>query len=335
MKNRGVSSNRKTAGNTRYDHENMMNWRVRLSGTLTALIWVLPALAAAKDAVAPVKPDLAFGIIADIQYSDEDSRGARRYRESLGKLRKCVADWNEQDIDFAVNLGDIIDGNETPEATARDFSEILGEFADLRAESYHVLGNHCLSVGRKNLLRDLILPASYYDFVREGWRFIVLDSTDISTYGWAEGHANHSAAKALLEKYGTLPAYRPWGGALGPGQLAWLASSLEQASQRGERVMVFSHMPLLVEASGPEGVLWNAAEVAKLLEKSGRVAVFFGGHHHSGGYFLKNGVHHVTIEGMIEAPTDGNAYAVVRVYKSKLVIDGTGSVPDRVLKLRK
>lgn len=297
-----------------------------------------PLTAQARYVVAPdaaAKPALTFGIVADIQYADRDSRGARRYRESLGKLEKCIADWNEQSLDFAISLGDIIDGNETPEATRRDFEAVLEEFSGLRAESYHVLGNHCLALGRQSLLRDLILPASYYDFVRDGWRFIVLDSTDISTYGWPEGHANYRAAKELLEKNGELPAYRTWGGALGPGQLAWLTSSLEQARQRDEWVMVFSHIPLLVEASGPEGVLWNAAEVAKLLEKSGRVAVYFGGHHHSGGYFMKNGIHHVTVQGMIEAPADGNAYAVVKVYKNKLVIDGTGAVPDRTLKIRK
>lgn len=324
---------------TRYDHKNRMIKSIWFLRALAAIVAIFPALAAqARNVATPdaaAKPVITFGVVADIQYADRDSRGGRHYRESLGKLEKCVADWNERSLDFAISLGDIIDGNETPESTRRDFDSVLEEFAALRAESYHVLGNHCLALGRQNLLRDLILPASYYDFVRDGWRFIVLDSTDISTYGWPEGHAHHKAAKALLEKNGELPAFRPWGGALGPGQLAWLTSSLEQASQRGEWVMVFSHIPLLVEASGPQGVLWNAAEVVKLLEKSGRVAAYFGGHHHSGGYFFKNGIHHVTIEGVVESPADGNAYAVVKVYKNKLVIDGTGAVPDRTLKLRK
>lgn len=325
-------------GGTRYDHKSRMTEKMKLRPAILYCLLLLSSGVPARYAASPdvaAKPVFAFGILADIQYSDEETRGERRYRESLGKLEKCIADWNEQNLAFAINLGDVIDGNETPEATRRDFETILDEFAALRVESYHVLGNHCLALGRQSLLLDLIMPASYYDFARDGWRLIILDSTDISTYGWPEENANYRAAKALLEKHGKLPAFRPWGGALGPGQLAWLESSLEQAGQRGERVMVFSHMPLLVEASGPEGVLWNAPEVLKLLEDSGRVAAFFGGHHHSGGYFLKNGIHHVTIQGMVEAPAGGNAYAIVKVFKNKLVIDGTGAVPDRTLKLRK
>ncbi len=59
--------------------------------------------------------DRRFGIATDVQYADIDdgfSHGGvpRFYRGALRGLRRAVAAWREQQVEFAIHLGDIIDG---------------------------------------------------------------------------------------------------------------------------------------------------------------------------------------------------------------------------------
>lgn len=57
------------------------------------------------------------------------------------------------------------------------------------------------------------------------------------------------------------------------------------------------------------------------------------GHDHEGGYHLdpETGVHHVTLEGVIETPPESNAFGTVAVYDDMMVLKGYGRTPDRVL----
>jgi len=50
-----------------------------------------------------------FGIVADPQYAPVPPRGSRFYAHSLWKLSEAVDDFNAQDVEFTVTLGDIID----------------------------------------------------------------------------------------------------------------------------------------------------------------------------------------------------------------------------------
>ena len=98
-------------------------------------------------------------------------------------------------------------------------------------------------------------------------------------------------------------------------------------------MFVFSHHPVLGESSTPDHLLWNHREVADLIEKSSCVAALFAGHDHSGGYAYRDGVHHVTLEGMVESPAGGNSFGVVEVYADSLKIRGNGKLTSRSLRL--
>ena len=52
------------------------------------------------------KPIIKFGVIADIQYSDDDAKGTRFYRNSLNKLEASINDINTELVDFSVILGE-------------------------------------------------------------------------------------------------------------------------------------------------------------------------------------------------------------------------------------
>lgn len=58
---------------------------------------------------------------------------------------------------------------------------------------------------------------------------------------------------------------------------------------------------------------------------------FMAGHDHDGGYYQDKdtGVHHLTLEGVIETPPYSNAFGTVSVYEDRMVLKGSGRVADR------
>jgi 3',5'-cyclic AMP phosphodiesterase CpdA len=245
-----------------------------------------------------------FGVVADVQYADKDAAGARHYRESLDNLEECVAELNRHDLAFTIELGDIIDGNVTPEKTLSDLDTITGVYDRLEMPKYFVVGNHCLNAGKESLREKLSRESFYYDFrVPEagGFRFVVLDGNDAGY------------------------------GVLGEKQLEWLRDTLADALANDQRVILFNHFALL-EAAAAHHRMREPGPVLDAMDEAGCVIAYFAGHDHAGGYAERNGVHNVTVKGMVEAP-EKNAYAVIEVYPDKLKEIGFGAEPLRVMPL--
>jgi len=292
----------------------------------SALLVGLSALgfALADCASAP----LAFGVVADVQYADQDDSGQRHYRASLAKLEDCVADLNAQPLAFTIQLGDIVDRG------SANLDRVLRVFNELKMPQHHVLGNHDLSIGRETVLSKLGLTTPYYSFSISKWRFVALDCSDVSLEGgWPENSARYLQAREWLDRLKSAgrPYAETWNGGIGEEQVQWLKQQLGDAAAVGQRVIVFGHMPVLAAASADWALLYNHEEIARLLESSGVVVAYICGHEHAGGYAQQNGVHYVTIQGMVEAPQ--NAYAVVTLLEDRIEIRGTGAVPTRTLRL--
>ena len=126
------------------------------------------------------------------------------------------------------------------------------------------------------------------------------------------------------------PQAKPWNGAIGNQQLAWLEAQLEMADKQKLNAIVFAHFPVL-----PLSALniWNDVEVVELLESHKSVKAFFNGHHHPGNYVEKKGIHYVTFQGMVMT-TEDTAYAVVTLNKKEITIDGFGREPSRTLSIK-
>ena len=298
---------------------------------LVLLLWILAAPGPATDG-----PRFRFGLVADVQYADKPSAGKRRYRESLESLARCVEDWREQPLAFALQLGDLIDGRETPGESAADLARVLALFSALPFPVHHVLGNHCLEVPRAELYGELELEAPYSSFRRDGLRFVVLDALAVSVCGWPPDSEPYREARRWLDEHprSDHPNAQTWNGALGKEQLAWLEAELAAAAAEGERALVFSHLPVLAAASSEYHLTWDHAAVVDVLLESDAVVAFFSGDDHGGGYAVREGVHFVTLQGMVEADPEENAYAVVEVYADRLELRGTGTVPSRSLPFR-
>lgn len=267
----------------------------------------------------------SFGVIADCQYCADPGSGVRKYAMSEEKLEQCVTHFNTMNLEYVVHLGDFID---------RDYIsfEVVGPiYKQLSMPKYHVLGNHDFSVSdelKKDVPERMGLLSRYYDFEVMGWRFVVLDGNDISFHAYPEGGDKYNEAEEYYDRNGIESP--KWNGAAGAGQLSWLNKVLKKASEVGEKVVLYCHFPIY-----PENVhnLWNAQEVITIIENYTCVKAYINGHNHAGNYAVKEGIHYLTMKGMVD--TEETSYAVINVFEDRLEVRGEGREEDRILEIRK
>ncbi len=261
------------------------------------ILWVvLSVLAISAGCAGQIQP-VRFAVVADVQYANKDAAGERYYRQSPGGLERFVQAANMQKPDFAIEFGDIIDGG--PDA-AQELDSILAIYHQLDCPKYYVLGNHEFSgLSRDVVLAKLNLEKGYYAFDRGTFRFVVLDTVELS-----------ASSDAAI------------------GQLAWLDRQLADAAMRKMDVMVFGHYPPLPEAGSY--LAGNARAVCQRLEKYGCVRAYLCGHYHPGGYVKQNGVHYLTLPAMVDTP-DGRTWAMMALYPDRLDIQGTGKIKNQTL----
>ena len=296
-------------------------------GVIQSLVAVLGSLYFVLGFVSseePTKGRFAFGAIADCQYCAEPGNGLRKYALSVDKLKGCVSDFNTMDLEYVVHLGDFIDKD------WESFDVVNPIYEQLSMPSYHVLGNHDFSVAddlKSKVPEKLGMPSTYYDFVVKGWRFVVLDGNDVSFHAYPA----ESDAYAEAEAYYNREQIRSpkWNGAVGSKQLEWLREVLNSSEENDEPVILFCHFPVYPENNHN---LWNAGEVIALLEEYSCVKAYVNGHNHKGHYGEKNGIHYVTLKGMVD--TERTAYAVIRVGEKRIQIKGFGREENRLLDIR-
>ncbi|MBS0011039.1 MAG: metallophosphoesterase [Bacteroidales bacterium] len=272
----------------------------------------------------PEQKIISIGLIADVQYCDCETIGTRFFSNSLEKLSLAIDDFNHSDIDFIMNLGDLID---------RDY-ESYGPVMDILEKSnkeiYHILGNHDLSIKpryKKKARKILTGDSSYYSFTRKAYRFIALNTCEISTY-YGKSRSAHKAMNYLrkLSREGYPNPFK-WNGAMGKKQIAWFRSELERARENQEKVIVFSHHTIQPEGSHN---IYNREEMLDILAAYDNIIAWFSAHDHKGGYDNSGNIHFVTMKGMVETRED-NAWAVLEIYPDKLWLKGSGREISRIL----
>jgi len=272
------------------------------------------------------KPTVRIGAIADCQYADADTRGQRHYRLAAEKLQSAVNELNQdEELDFVIHLGDFIDRD------FKSFEKVGPIFDQLKAPRYHLLGNHDYDVAdelKSQVPAALGLKERYYHFEVKDWRFIVLDGNEFSTLvhpkdseEWKEAEAFRTSKKKPLANYC---------GAIKQEQLAWLKGQLEAARAAKQRAIIFCHYPLTPEAHHN---LWNDTELLEFLKPFNDVtAAWINGHNHAGGYEQRDGIHYLTLKGMLN--TKENAFATIELFDDKIEVHGHYREEDRTLKLR-
>jgi len=264
--------------------------------------------------------DLRIGLVADPQYANNPTAGKRHYRESLWKLKEAIVSFNDNDVDFVQNLGDIIDRG------WENYDSIIPVYQHLKPgiDNYHLLGNHDYAIDSShlsNLLETLSMPDFYYSYVKKSWRFIVLDATDYSYFSNALHKHDTNQINSYYESTTGKPNNYRWNSAMGKKQQNWLKQELQDAESLAQRIIIFSHMPLRPLNSAEN--LWNNEEIIDIIENSSNVVAFINGHNHAGDYVFKNGIHYITILGMVD--TMINSYGILEIYKNSLVLRGYGN----------
>jgi len=272
------------------------------------------------------KPALKIGLIADPQYKNAPSVGERKYRESLWKLEEAIDTFNYYKVDFIQNLGDIIDGNWS------SYDSIIPVYQNISdgIENYHLLGNHDFAVDstqKENILKILSMPNFYYSYVKNNWRFIVLDGTDYAYFSNSVHNYSIDEIDSLYAKTEGKENYYKWNSGIGEKQQSWLREELKIADSLNQKVIVFCHLPVKPQFAAS---LWNSDEIVDILESSPNVVAFINGHHHDGGYAYENGIHYFTIFGMVN--TMISSYAILEMYKDSLVLKGFGNQKSYSLK---
>ena len=282
---------------------------------------VSPWLAQKRNAT---KYKFSFGAIADCQYCAGPNRGSRHYASSAGKLKECVTELNKHDLEFVIHLGDFIDRDYS------SFDKVLPIYQSLQMPAYHALGNHDFDVAdefKGKVVERMGMKSKYYEFSVKDWRFIVLDGNDVSFHAYPKNSPKYKDAERYYRE-NKIRSPR-WNGAVGSEQVAWLCKILQKAEKQKEQVAVFCHFP--VYPADPHN-LWNAGEIISLLEEFSCVKAYINGHNHKGKYGQKNGIHYLTLKGMVE--TETNAYSIIRVAENCLNLKGYGREKDLTLNFK-
>ncbi len=281
--------------------------------------------------VADREPAVRFAVIADIQYADKDIVRRRHYRESMTKLQTAVKELGAERLAFSVHLGDLVDGG------VENFDRILPVFEKLPGPRYQVLGNHDFFAPRDTVLRKFGLAQPYYSFSVKGWHFVVLDGMNMSVNGgWDENTANYKVGAAMLAELKQQRARNAhdWNGAAGEQQRNWLKRDLQSAQVRKERSVVFCHFPTFAGACRPDHMLWDHSELLAVLNEYPTVAAYINGHDHNGGYAKHQGIHHVTLPGVVENEL-GKCLRIVEAFPDRLVLRRPGERDGQVLGLER
>jgi manganese-dependent ADP-ribose/CDP-alcohol diphosphatase len=291
-----------------------------------------------------------------------DTTLTRRYVQALAILRQAVESWRAEGVPVAVLLGDVLDKTaklpgDSVEGCLRDVQGVLALAPAM--EKHLVFGNNdAATVGRAGWVREFTPlggPSSaaatpsclYYAFSPSpGLLLVLLDAYDLSTLEPASGQQGREQAEAALcaanpLNYPSRPSTPPWqlmsrqqmahmhyNGQPGSAQMAWLQGVLQGAQARGQKVFVFSHLPVHPHTAKPDGLAWNAPHMRQLLQAFPCVQAYFAGHDHDGGYsWEEGGPHYIVPPAPLECGQGQTAYGTVRVGKEGWELDWVGKTP--------
>lgn len=270
-------------------------------------------------------PLVTIGISTDMHYAPD----------SEISLREAIDTFNARSTDFNVFLGDFVSGAEKHDLkVARDVSSVLS-----LSESpvYCILGESDFvspygTPVQDSLMRLLKVEKPYYSIDFGGFRFIFLDSNDNSTYSRPKGSNEWRYA---LDNINALwgegaPYGKPFNGSLGADQYGWLKDLLADSCAKQQKVIVFSHQPFALPY-----VTHNQLDGKMMLELFSNnpcVKACFSGHHHMGAMTTSGGVHNFVFKSFGGSP-DCN-FAILKLYKDRIEVEGFGSQPGATLDLR-
>jgi len=235
-----------------------------------------------------------FGLYTDIQYADRPMRIGRFYRNALKKTEACISAFNENDVDFIVHLGDMIDWSNQPEQGRKALADVLRVIDRYPGPKHFLLGNHDVdSVPPEELAQTLPFPGgrTWYSFDHKGVHFIMLDCN------FDEQETPYRPGTTRWDDC-WLPSF----------ELEWLKNDLAAAQSDVAVVMVHA----LLDDLSDRHVIRNAQAARTILEGCGKQVIVFQGHMHCGRESETNGIGYHTLPAIVNGRTH-NVYWLVDV----------------------
>lgn len=198
--------------------------------------------------------------------------------------------------------------------------------------------NHCLKeISRDELRKTLRMDADYYRVdLCEGWRLLVLDTTELSLHGrWPRTSRQNTEANEYYAAHKGEPRMQTYNGGAGRMQMDWLHAELAAAEMDNCRVIVASHHPTAHGSARETHRSWTGDEIAKACAESSAFVLALSGHDHVGGYATHLGKPFVTLEAMLESDDETNAYGWLKLFPDRIEIEGRGNMTSRTFKLKK
>jgi manganese-dependent ADP-ribose/CDP-alcohol diphosphatase len=261
---------------------------------------------------------LKIGLIADIQYCDCPTAGAREYRLSPSKLEQAVTEINREGVDLTVELGDLIDRDYS------SFEPVAGILERLISPWIFLPGNHDFNVAdslKKEVWRMIPDRNGYWGKVAGNYCLLFLNGLNNSTIAYPTDSPDHQLNRNRLDELEErkAPNAYEWNGGLGEKQLKWIAKQVKNANRNNRKLVVFCHQPAV---PGSEHSLWDTPELLKILSESKQNVLYICGHKHSGGDTTIGNVRVVNLKGMVEMkkPT----FAILTLHARHWEIKGFG-----------
>ncbi len=278
---------------------------------------------------------MKFGIYSDVHASTISPRGEMYFSHSFVKAQDYSAYIRREGAEFSICLGDICEYTGDVQTDEEALDRAMGPRMWGRHPYIHVLGNHDVAFGTKAEFYARVkdpfrsrpgMPANfrppvppsipvapadspYFSFVRDGWKFVVLDT-------------NYDKSGASIE--GKLVRATTY---INNAQLEWLARTLSD----GMRAIILTHAnldPREVEGQAHPCVLGNAAEVRAILEQ-GNVKLVLQGHAHEGACSFCRGIPYITLRATVLGQyPEHYAIAVVDVQDNGIHIQGFVDQPS-------
>ncbi len=240
---------------------------------------------------------LKLGLITDLHHADKPAAGSRHYRETLTKLDEAAQQFANDDPQFVVALGDIIDAAEDVETELGYLQTVRAAIDKLPGEKRYVLGNHCVhTLTKEEFLEGVDQESAHHSWDAAGWHFVVLDAC-FRADGVPYGRKNFEWTDTFIPEE----------------QLEWLREDLKAAASP---TIVFAHQRLDVKNN--HGVK-NAPAVREILEAAkidGQPAVraVFQGHSHANDLKEHGGIPYCTLVAMVEGSgAENNGYSSLSI----------------------
>lgn len=228
-----------------------------------------------SEAASKPQKDFYFVQLSDTHWG---FNGPKVNPDATGTLQKAIAAVNALDVqpDFVIFTGDLTHTTDDPKERRRRLAEFAEITSGLKVKHVrYIPGEHDASLDRGEAYQEAF-GKPYYAFDHKGIHFVALDNVSDPT------------------------------GALGEGQLKWLATDLKSLPSVKTPVVVFAHRPLFDLYPEWDWATRDGAQAIEILKPYRNVTVFYGHIHQENHHMTDHIAHHSAKSLIFPLPAPGS-----------------------------